>query len=239
MMRRPVIIFAMALVTAACGGSPAETLIGQIRLGDPQAATTYAENKEAIDSAEVRPIWVEALRSDESVAVRTWAVQILGASGDAGVLPELVSAMSDVREVREAAIDAIRSLPADQAAGAFGDAVRSGNRDAQVSALGQIARLGNDAATAAVAEAARSADSLVARTAANTLGDLASDAAVAALGAIVADPAVDMEQRNTALSNLARIDSTAASDQLAAAIEALSAQEGAEELLAAAQQLQR
>lgn len=242
MMRRSLFLLTLTLAASACGSAAenaVSTLIEQVRLGDQRAAATYEENKELIDSAEVRPIWIEALRADESPAVRTWAAEILGASGDASALPELVAAMSSEREVRDAAVDAIRSFPTEQAAAAFADALRNGNRDAQVTSLGQIARLGGDTATEAVVAAARSGDDLVSKTAVNTLGDLATDAAAAALGALIIDAALDPQLRTSAVSNLGRIESSAASDHLAAAIEILTGQAGAEELLAAAQQLQR
>lgn len=243
MIRRSTLsIILLALAVAACG-SPAENavsrLIEQVRLGDPLAGGTYAADKELIDSAEVRPIWVEALLTDESAEVRKWAAQILGASGDAAVLPELVTAMSDERTVRDTAVEAIRSFPEDQAAAAFADALRSGNRDAQVASLGQLARLGSDSATSAVADTARIDDALVAKTATNTLGDIGSDAAAAALAQLAMDPAIGMDVRSAALSNLGRIQTPAGSDQLAAVIEALASQEEAAELLASAQRLQR
>jgi HEAT repeat protein len=236
------IVLSVALISIACG-SPAEnaagTLMEQVSLGDPLAQGTYAENKELLESAEAVPIWIEALQSNESTQVREWAARILGAGGDETAIPALVAAMSDNRDVREAAIDAIRRYDDTVMATAFIDALRGGNRDAQISALGQIGRLGDVGATAAVAEAARSSEALVSRTAVNTLGDLGGADAVTALGELVTDASVDADARAAALSNLGRIDTPESSDQIAAIITALEGQEDAAELLTAAQQMQR
>lgn len=236
---KPVALLA-ALAVIACG-SPVEnatsTLIEQIRLGDPLAQTTYAENKELIESEEALPIWIATLQDSEDAQVGVWAAQILGAIGNEDALPALVSAMSGPRDVRDAAVDAIKRFPDDVAVRAFIDALRSDSRDAQATALGQLARLGDTSATAAVAEVARGDNPLVANTAVNTLGDLGGPDAAAALGEMVVDSSLPMETRSAALSNLGRIDAELAAAQLEAIVTALEGQEDASELLEAARQM--
>jgi HEAT repeat protein len=229
-----------ALAAIACG-SPVEnatsTLIEQVRLGDPLAQTTYAENKDLIESEEAVPIWIAELQGAEDIQVRVWSAQILGSIGNDDAMPALVGAMSDVRDVREAAIDAIRRFPDDVAVRGFIDALQSDSRDAQSAALGQLARLGDVQASDAVAEVARGDNPLVADTAVNTLGDLGGANAAAALAALVVDPAVPMERRAHALSNLGRIGGELAQAQMETIITELEGQEDASELLETARQM--
>lgn len=231
----------LAAVTAIACGSPVEnatsTLIEQVRLGDPLAQSTYAENKELIESEEAVPIWIAELQGAEDIQVRVWAAQILGSTTPESALPALVGAMADVRDVRDAAIDAIRRYPDETAVQAFSDALQSDSRDAQAAALGQLARLGNTSATAAVAGVARGDNPLVAQTAVNTLGDLGGPDAAAALGEMVVDSSLSMDIRSAALSNLGRIDAELAAAQLETIVTALEGQEDAAELLEAARQM--
>ena len=213
------------------------TLIEQVRLGDPLAQSTYADNKELIESPEAVPIWIATLQEDEDVQVRVWAAQILGATGNEDALPALVGAMSGPRDVREAAVSAIRRYPDDAAVRAFTDALRSDSRDAQSAALGVLARLGSTDATAAVVEVARGDNPLVASTAVNTLGDLGGADAATALGEMVVDPNLPRDLRTAALSNLGRIDAETSGPALDAAIAALEGQEDAAALLEAARQM--
>jgi len=232
----------LAVLTAIACGSPVDnatsTLIEQVRLGDPLAQSTYAENKELLESAEAVPIWISVLQTDESASVQQWAAQILGTVGDEAALPALVSAMSAQRDVRDAAVDAIRQFPDEVAARAFSDALQSDNRDARVTALGQLGRLGDASATAAVVESIHSGEPLVAQTAINTLGDLGGADAAAALGDLVLNADMESDMRSAALSNLGRLDPAVAGGQIERVIAALEEQEDASGLLDAARSMQ-
>ena len=235
--RRLLAALLLASLTVACG-SPLENAAGafmeQIRLGDPAAQQTYAENRELLESAEALPIWTDAVANADSPQVRRWAATLIGNIGDESSLPALSAAMSDAREVRDAAIDAIGQFEPAAAAGAFASALSEGSRDAQTPALAALARMGADADPAidAIAAAAGSDESIVANTAVNTLGDIGTDNAVAALSAMATDTAVDMGRRRSAIQALQRVENPAAAAALTEIGAAIAEEEGADDLRA-------
>ncbi len=234
----------LALLVAACG-SPLENasqlLVEQVRLGDPLAQQTYDENIEILESAEALPIWLDTLANDESDQVKEWAAQIVGNIGDASALPALTAAMSDSRDVRDAAVAAIRQFDDTAAAGAFAQALANGSRDAQIASLSQLSRLetGAELAVGAVAVTAASSDELVARTSVDTLSDIANDEACAALAGVVTNSAVSVEMRAYGLSALGRIQNDASAAQIDTVVAALqdSDDDAAADLLAQARAL--
>ncbi len=73
MQRRATAILVLTLLVAACGSPVSNAtgqLIEQVRLGDPLAQQTYAENQELLESEEAFPIWLDALQTDESPQVQ-------------------------------------------------------------------------------------------------------------------------------------------------------------------------
>lgn len=222
MKRRAIGALALLALTVACG-SPvqraANKLMEQVRLGDPLARQTYEEDKDLLLSPEAVPIWTEALQSSDSPQIKEWAAQLLGDIGDESSLPVLAAALSEPRNVREAAVAAIKQFDDDQACDAFVLALESGELDAQAVALPQISRLKASRAVPAVAIVGRSSDELVSRTAIDTLGDIGDSTAAEALVAMVTDDALQAESRAQALLNLKRIEG--AEDQLQAVLAAL------------------
>lgn len=241
MKLRSFAVLVLALSVIACG-SPLENassqLIEQVRLGDPLAEQTYAENQELLESQEALPIWLDALQHDDSPQVKQWAARILGNIGDASALPALAAAMSDSRDVRDAAVDAIRQFPDDQAADAFISVLSDGTRDAKALALARLSRLQTPKAVPAVASVASGGDDLLGQTAANTLGDIGTDEAAAALAKLAMDATLDPALRSAAITNLGRIDSPGVGEQITMVVESLSSEEGAGELLAQARAIQ-
>lgn len=235
--RRLLPAILLAALTVACG-SPLENAAGafmeQIRLGDPAAQQTYAENRELLESAEALPIWTDAIANADSPQVRRWAATLLGNIGDEASLPALAAAMSDSRDVRDAAIDAIGQYEPPAAAGAFASALTDGERDAKTPALAALARMGADAdpAVDAIAAAAGSPESIIASTAVNTLGDIGTDSAVAALAAMATDTAVDMDRRKSVIQALQRIENPGAAAALTEIGTAIAEEEGADDLRA-------
>lgn len=236
MNRRLIGALALLVAVAACS-SPVESAVGtlkeQVRLGDPLAQSTYQEQQELIESEEAIPLWIEALENDESAEVRQWAAQILGSSGDPAALPALTEALSDAREVREAAANAIHQYEPTQAAEAFANALANGTRDAQALALAHLSRLDQPEVVPAVVEAAASDDELIAGASINTLGDLGGPEAAEALAAIALDPSRPPDTRRSAITNLGRLGADTAADHLDSVISALeeSGEEPAEQLL--------
>ena len=217
--RLPLIVLALAIV--ACGSpldNASSSFIEQVRLGDPAAQQTYAENRELMESAEALPIWTDALANADSPQVQVWAATLIGNIGDPSALPALATAMEVSRDVRDAAVSAIGKFDVDAAVGAYVLAVESGNREAQAGALAALSRMGSEASGAvpAVAGLATSGQALIADTAINTLGDLGSDEAAAALGGIAMSATVDMDLRARAIQSLRRIESDVATATLAA-----------------------
>jgi hypothetical protein len=233
--RRHLAAILLASAVAACG-SPLEQATGafmeQVRLGDPAAQQTYAANRELFESAEALPIWMDALANADSPQVRRWAATLVGNIGDTSALPALTEAMSGARSVREAAIDAISSFDAPDAAAAFAAVLGEGTRDAQAPALTALARMGADAgpAVGAVADAATTGENLIANTAINTLADIGSDDAVAALAEVASDASLDMARRKAAIHALQRVDSEAAIAALAEVAALVAEEEGADDL---------
>lgn len=243
MKLRSFAVLVLAFALTACGSpldNASSQLMEQVRLGDPLAEQTYAENQELLESQEALPIWLDALRDNDSPQVRQWAARMLGNIGDAEALPALADAMSDSRDVRDAAVAAIRQFPDEQAAEAYVSVLEDGSRDAKALALARISRLeaAQDQAVPAVAGLAAEGDDLLAQTAINTLGDIANDEAATALGDLAVDESLDDGLRSAAIINLGRIESPAADEQVIRVVEALSEEEGAEELLSQAQDLQ-
>ena len=180
MNRRAIAALALAAFAVACGSplqNAANRLIEQVRLGDPLANQTYTENEELLLSAEAVPIWTDALENSDSPQVQAWAAQMLGAIGDESTLPVLAAAMAGNRDVRDAAVDAIRQFPDAPAGSAFVMALESGNRDAEATALAQISRLETPEAVDVVAGIAGRGDSLTSRSALVTLGDIGTPGA--------------------------------------------------------------
>ncbi len=204
----------------------------QVRLGDPAAQGTYADNRELLESAEALPIWMDALANADSPQVRRWAASLLGNIGDPSALPGLTDAMSESRDVREAAIDAIGRFDAVDAANAFAAAIETGSREAQGPALAALARMGADAgsAVASVAAAAAGDEALIANTAVSTLADIGNDEATAALAGLAADTMMEMARRQNALQALQRVDSDAARAALAEVEATVADEEGADAL---------
>lgn len=232
MKRRAIGALTLLALTVACG-SPVERatnkLMEQVRLGDPLARETYEENKDLLLSAEALPIWTEALQNNDSPQIKQWAAQLLGDIGDESSLPVLAAALSETRDVREAAVAAIKQYDDQQACDAFVLALESGEREAQAVALPQISRLKASRAVPAVATVGRSDDELVSRTAIDTLGDIGDSTAADALAAMVTDAELGAASRAQALRNLRRIEG--AEDKLEAALAAL--QEADDETAAA------
>lgn len=241
MYRRTVPLLVLSL-TVACG-TPLENtssqLLEQVRLGDPRAQQTYADNKELLESPEALPIWLRALEEDDSAQVQEWAAQMLGNIGDPRALPALARAMSGARNVRDAAADAIRQFDDQQATDAFVAVLTEGSRDAKALALAQISRTGGTSAVQPVADVAAGDDELLAGTALNTLGDIGTAEAAAALAAIASDASIDEGRRSAAITNLGRIEAEGAAAMIEQVVAALADQEGAEALLAQAQALKR
>lgn len=211
MNRRVIAALALLAFTVACGSplqNAARTLFEQISLDDPAAPATFEENKELFLSPEAVPLWVEALESNDSAKVRVWAAEILGRIGDESSLPTLAASMSDSRDVRDAAVNAIRQFPEDQAGRAFVQAIEEGNREAQGAGLAQISRLEAVDAVPAVALIAASGDVMISRTAIDTLGDIGDGAAAEALAALVTKTDLDSGCRRQAMLNLNRIEGT-------------------------------
>lgn len=236
-MKRPaLLVLVLAFAVAACG-SPVEnataTLIEQVRLGDPLAQQTYAENQELLESEEAFSIWMDTLRNSDSPQVQSWAAQMLGNIGNPEALPALAEAMDGSRGVRDAAVGAIRQFEQEQSTEAFVTVLENGSRDAQAIALAQLSRVGGDDAIDAVQTVAMSGDPLLGTTATNTLGDIGSPAAASALADMASDPALPADVRSSAIANLARLDSV--DEEMARVIASLEAEEGADELLAQAQ----
>lgn len=229
---------ALALLAVACG-SPLENtsseLIEQVRLGDPLAEETYAENRELLESEEALPIWMDALENHQSPQVRQWAARMLGNIGDPEAIPALAAAMSQGRDVRDAAVTAIKQFPEEQAVEAFVMVLSEGNREAKSVALTQVSRLGADEAIPAVAAVAAEGAGILSETATNTLGDLGSDEAAAALATLILDDSLSDETRESAIINLGRVDSEGAAEHVEIVISGLE-EEGAEDLLARARE---
>lgn len=238
MMRRALVLTVLVLFAAGCG-SPVENatsqLIEQVRLGDPLAQETYADNQELLESEEAFPIWLDALQNDESSQVKAWAAQMLGNIGNPEALPALAEAMSGSRDVRDAAVAAIRQFDEEAATEAFLMALRDSSRDAKAIALAQISRVGGAGAVDAVQDVATGSDALLAETATNTLGDLGTPEAAGALADLAADPSVPAGVRASAIVNLGRIEGSDA--EIDRVIAVLQEEEGAEDLLARAQGL--
>lgn len=234
-------LLVLTTLVIACG-SPVENalrqLTEQVRLGDPLAEQTYADNRELLESEEAVPIWLDTLRTSESPQVKSWAARILGTIGDPEALPALAEAMSDTRDVRDSAVAAIIQFPDEQAADAFIEVLDSGTRDAKAIALARLSRLRAEQAVPAVAEVAADEDDLLAQTAMNTLADIRSDEAAAALARLATDASLDPGRRSLAIASLGRIGSAGADQQIQLVVEALQQEEGAEELLSQARALQ-
>jgi len=240
MNRRVIGAFVLMVLTVACGSpvqKAANKLIEQVRLGDPLAQQTYAQQKDLLESAEALPIWIEALQNGDSPQVKEWAAQILGNIGDPSALQALAGALSGPRNVRDAAVAAIKQFPEDQAAAAFVAALESGERDGQAVALAQLSRLRPEEAVEAVAAIAASDDELLSRTAIDTLGDIGGDAAAEALVALVIDPQIGVDSRRQALMNLGRVERAEAQIQEAIASLEAADDEASSDLLKAAKAL--
>ncbi len=238
MNHRHLAVILLASALAACGTpleNAASTFKEQVRLGDPAAQQTFAENRELFETAEALPIWLDALENADSPQVQRWAATLVGNIGDSSSLPALANAMSGDRGLRDAAIDAIGTFDAAEAADAYAMALQDGSRDAQAPALAALARMGPDAepAVKAIATAAAANEALIASTAINTLADIGTDGAAASLAGLATNRALDMDRRRSAIQSLQRIDSEAAAVALAEISTALADEEGAEELRAA------
>jgi len=237
MNQRQLAVILLVCVLAACGTpleNAANTFKEQVRLGDPDAQQTFADNRELFESAEALPIWVDALANADSPQVQRWAATLIGNIGDSSALPALADAMSGSRGVRDAAVDAIGTFDAPDAAGAYVLALQNGSRDAQAPALAALARMGADAGPAvkAIATAASTSEALIASTAVNTLADIGTDGAVESLVDLATNVALDTARRRTAIQSLQRIDSEAAAAALEQVSTALADEEGADELRA-------
>lgn len=230
-----VVALAALGVVVACA-SPTESavdeIVEQVRLDDPAAQGTYAQNRELLESEEALPLWIEHLENDPNPGVRRWAAIALGNIGDAQAVPALTEALHDERDVRGAATGALVQIGEEEAAEAFAAALvaEEAPRDSRIHCLVQLARLASADHVDAIVTTVRSEDPLVAETAINTLGDIGSEEAVEPLGAIAADPSADPSIRRAAVINLGRIGGEAAQAQLEAVGAALEDEEGAEEL---------
>lgn len=240
MQRRVLAIVILTGLLVACG-TPLEnamsTFVEQVRLGDPAAQQTYADNRELLESAEAVPMWVEQLETAEAPAVKRWAANILGNVADESSVQALSNAMSDAnRDVRDAATDAIAKFDPEIASRAYADAL-DGSRDAQAAALAAIARMGSDAqgAVDAVANLASQGGDLLADTAMNTLADIGSAEAATELGNLAMNTSLSMEQRVHAVQALQRVDDPAAQEVLSQVSAAIAEEEGADELRDAVQ----
>ena len=95
MNQRQLAVILLASVLAACG-TPLEnatsTFKEQVRLGDPDAQQTFADNRELFESAEALPIWLDALANADSPQVQLWAATLIGNIGDSSALPALADA---------------------------------------------------------------------------------------------------------------------------------------------------
>lgn len=233
-----IVVLVLALAVAGCGtpvDNATSTLIEQVRLGDPLAQGTYAENQELLESEEAFPIWLDTLQTDESPQVQTWAAQMLGNIGNPEALPALAAAMSESRDVRDAAVAAIRQFEEEDATRAFLMVLEDGSRDAKAIALSQLSRVADSAAVDSVKSVAASDDPLLSETAANTLGDIGTPEAATALADLAVDTSLSEGVRAAAIANLGRID--AAGDEVERVAAALTDEEGADALRARVEQL--
>ena len=233
MPKRLLVTLVSAFVAVACG-SPMEnavnTLKEQVRLGDPLAQSTFAENQELLTSPDAVPLWLAALATDESDNVKAWAAQILGNGKDPRALDALTTALDDSREVRDAAVSAIRQFDDEVAAQAFANGLQSESRDALAVCLAQLGRLQRPESIPAVAAAARSPHVLIAKEAVGTLSAIGGQRTVEPLRTIATDASLPIEIRRPAIINLGRIEDQSAVDALQAVADALQEQ-GDDELL--------
>lgn len=230
-----VVVLAALGTVAACAGpteSAVNEIVEQVRLDDPAAQSTYAQNRELLESEEALPLWIDYLENDSDPDVRRWAAIALGNIGDPEAVPALTAGLHGERDVREAATGALSQIGEEEAAAAFADALAAedASRDTRIHCLVQLARMENADHIDDIVEVARSSDSLVAETAINTLGDIGSEEAVKPLGEIATDPSTDPAIRRAAIINLGRIGGEAARAELEAVQAALEGEENAEEL---------
>lgn len=236
MKARATFVVALAALGVVACASPTESavneIVEQVRLDDPAAQGTYAQNRELLESEEALPLWIDHLENDPNAGVRRWAAIALGNIGDPEAVPALTEALKDEREVRASATGALVQIGEEEAAGAFATTLTAEAvpRDARIHCLVQLARLGSADHVDAVAAAARSEEALVAETAINTLGEFGSEQAVEPLGAIASDPSAGLSIRRAAIINLGRVGGEAAKAELEALQAALEDEEGAEEL---------
>lgn len=231
-----VALLAAAIACSSPTESAVNRLVEEVRLGDPLASSTYEDNKEALESEEALPLWIDTLRNDEDPGVKQWAARILGNIGDPEAVPALTEALGDHREVRDAATDALMQIGEEEAAAAFAEGLDNESRDAVVHCLVQLSRLESTEHVGAIVETAQSSDPLVAETAINTLGDIGASGAVEDLASIAVDDSRETSVRRTAIVNIGRIGGEGAQQQLDSIVETLQEQEGSEDLVEVARE---
>jgi HEAT repeat protein len=230
-----IIFAAFSTFTIGCsggGGGPLNTLMEQVRLDDPLANRTYAQNQDAIEVPESVAALIEYLANDESAKVRAWGALILGRIGDPQAVPALTVALSDNDTgTRKRAVDALGLIGETEAERAFIEALRSGNRNAQITALVELEKAGSIAAVPAIADTARANEGIVSKNAIDTLGGIGDASAAATLVELALSTSLDASLRRAAIMNLGRMTVPEATSGLQEVITGLGEQEGTDELL--------
>lgn len=234
MLRRIALLVVLTAAVAACaGGSEGalNTLIEQVRLGDPLSDRTYAENREIIEVPASIPTLTEHLTEDQSPAVRQYCALILGRIGDPQAVPVLTEALSDSDAgVRDRALGALQQIGEEETQQALIDVLANGSNQARVMALVELERAGTGAAIPAIAELAKSGEGMASSTAVDTLGGIGGAEAVAPLVEIALDASLPQDKRHAAILNLGRIEDPAAAAGLEEVLTGLAEQPETEAL---------
>ena len=229
------ILAALSIFTVGCAGGsggPLNTLMDQVRLDDPLADRTYIQNQAVIEVPESVPALIEYLSNDESPKVHAWAALILGRIGDPQAVPALTAALSNNdADTRNRAVGALSLIGETEAEGAFIEALRSGNRDAQITALVELEKTLSINAIPAIADTARANDGMVSKNAIDTLGGIGDASVTAPLVELALSTNLDDSLRRAAIMNLHRMAVPEATEGLQEVITGLAEQEGTDELL--------
>ena len=229
------ILAALSMFPVGCAGGsggPLNTLMDQVRLDDPLADRTYIQNQAVIEVSESVPALIEYLSNDESPKVHAWAALILGRIGDPQAVPALTAALSNNdADTRNRAVGALSLIGETEAEGAFIEALRSGNRDAQITALVELEKTLSINAIPAIADTARANNGMVSKNAIDTLGGIGDASATAPLVELALSTNLDGNLRRAAIMNLHRMAVPEATEGLQEVITGLAEQEGTDELL--------
>ena len=229
------ILAALSMFPVGCAGGsggPLNTLMDQVRLDDPLADRTYIQNQAVIEVSESVPALIEYLSNDESPKVHAWAALILGRIGDPQAVPALTAALSNNdADTRNRAVGALSLIGETEAEGAFIEALRSGNRDAQITALVELEKTLSINAIPAIADTARANNGMVSKNAIDTLGGIGDASVTAPLVELALSTNLDDNLRRAAIMNLHRMAVPEATEGLQEVIAGLAEQEGTDELL--------